>query len=300
MTPDWAGVAHPRATGEVRIASLVPSLTELLFALGLGARVVARTGFCVHPSPDVKAVPKIGGTKDPDVARLRALAPTHLIVNVDENRREVVDAIGTFVPHVIVTHPLSPDDNPRLYRLLGDIFGCEAAAEALCARYASARAALVDAVRDLPREDVLYLVWRKPWMTVARDTYIAATLALAGFDTLPAHAARRYPELADEAPEWSAARRILLSTEPYAFRPRDAHALALRTGKPVHLIDGEWTSWYGPRAIEGLSALAAWRTALAREPVATGAGEVAPAPAGQGGGDLARAPAEDGGGDASA
>ena len=118
---DWAGVVHPAAPAP-RIASLVPSLTELLFALGLGESVVARTGFCVHPKPEVARVPKVGGTKDPDPARLAKLAPTHLIVNVDENRREVVDAARAFVPHVIVTHPLAPTDNPRLYRLFGAIF----------------------------------------------------------------------------------------------------------------------------------------------------------------------------------
>ena len=91
-----------------RIASLVPSLTELLFALGLGERLVARTGFCVHPGDAVDAVPKVGGTKDVNLAKLRRLAPTHVLVNVDENRRETVDAIEagpTARPQIVVTHP---------------------------------------------------------------------------------------------------------------------------------------------------------------------------------------------------
>src|SRR2546423_2514235 len=108
---DWLGVAHSCAGEAPRIASLVPSLTELLFALMLGPYVVARTGFCVHPKPDVARVPKIGGTKDPDLARLAALAPTHLIVNIDENRRETVEAAREFVPNIVVTHPSNPIDN---------------------------------------------------------------------------------------------------------------------------------------------------------------------------------------------
>ena len=76
------------AAGPVRIASLVPSLTELVFALGLGDRLVARTGFCVHPRSAVAAVAKVGGTKDVNLARLRRLAPSHVLVNVDENRRD--------------------------------------------------------------------------------------------------------------------------------------------------------------------------------------------------------------------
>ena len=259
---DWAGVAHEGARGTVRIASLVPSLTELLFALDLGDSVVARTGFCVHPRPAVRGVPRIGGTKDPDLTRLRALAPTHLIVNVDENRRETVDAAAPFVPHVIVTHPADPDDNPRLYRLFGAVFGRERAAEALCREYAQARRALAEAAAALPREQVLYVIWRKPWMTVRRDTYVSQTLACAGWDTVPEDAPRRFSEIADDAPAWQDAQRILLSTEPYAFRRRDADALARAHGKPVELIDGQWTSWYGPRAIPGLRALAELRVRL--------------------------------------
>ena len=108
---------------------------------------------------------------------------------------------------------------------------------------------------------MLYLIWRKPWMTVSRDTYVAATLARAGLDTLPDPASRRYPAIDDDDPAWRDADRILLSTEPYAFRERDRASLARATGKPVELIDGEWTSWYGVRAIEGLAALERYRKA---------------------------------------
>ena len=259
-TTDWAGAAHRRAGPSARIACLVPSLTELLFTLDLGAQVVARTGFCVHPRALVRRVPKVGGTKDVDLEALRAARPTHLVVNVDENRREVVDAARAFVPHVIVTHPLVPEDNRRLYALFGAVFGREAAAHALRERFDVALAALGRAAAPLPRERVLYLIWRRPWMTVARETYVSATLARAGFDTVPATAAVRYPALDDGDPAWRNAQRILLSTEPFAFRARDRDALARATGKRVDLVDGEWTSWYGPRAIDGLAALARFRT----------------------------------------
>ena len=111
---------------------------------------------------------------------------------------------------------------------------------------------------------MLYLVWRDPWMTVARSTYVSATLARVGWDTLPAEAGARYPAIGEDDPAWTGAQRILLSTEPYAFRARDAEALARRTGKSAHLVDGEWTSWYGPRAGAGLVALAGLRGTLAR------------------------------------
>jgi ABC-type Fe3+-hydroxamate transport system substrate-binding protein len=263
VPPDWDGVVHPRAGAAPRIACVVPSLTELLFALGLGESVVARTGFCVHPRAAARRVPKIGGTKDFSQDALRALRPTHLVVNVDENRREDVDAARAFVPHVIVTHPCAPDDNPRLYALVGALFGREREAAALAAQFAAALQGLDAAVAGLPRERVLYAIWKKPWMAAARGTYIAAALARAGWDVVPDAAAARYPVLPDDAAAWATAERILLSSEPYAFRPRDVREQALRRGRPVHLVDGEMTSWYGSRAIEGMRYLARLRREIA-------------------------------------
>ena len=103
---------HPAA---VRIASLVPSLTELVVALGLGDRLVARTGWCIHPAAALARVPKVGGTKTVNLAKLRRLAPTHVLVNVDENRRETVEAIrawGEAAPEIVVTHPLGAGGQP--------------------------------------------------------------------------------------------------------------------------------------------------------------------------------------------
>jgi len=261
VSTDWSGVAHPPAGRAARIACLVPSLTELLFDLGLGDAVVARTGFCIHPRDRVRAVPKVGGTKDVDLDALAATRPTHLVVNVDENRRETVDAARAFVPRVIVTHPADPLDNRRLYALFGAIFRRESEARRLTANFDDALVTLDRAVETLPRERVLYLIWRKPWMTVSRATYVSRTLARAGFDTLPPRAGKRYPAIDDHDRAWREADRILLSTEPFAFRERDRDALARATGKRVDLVDGEWTSWYGSRAIDGLAALARYRTA---------------------------------------
>ena len=94
-----------------RIASLVPSLTELLFSMGLDEHVVARTGFCIHPRNRVRAVAKVGGTKDINIAAVLAAKPSHLIVNIDENRKETIATLRAHVPEVVVTYPLSPDDN---------------------------------------------------------------------------------------------------------------------------------------------------------------------------------------------
>ncbi|UUZ50195.1 helical backbone metal receptor [Massilia sp. B-10] len=113
--------------------SLVPSITELLCDLGLAPQLVGRTGFCIHPAASVAAIAKVGGTKDVNLDKIRKLAPTHVVVNIDENTKPTADALAEFVPNVIVTHPLGPRDNLDLARLLGGIFCAEQQAEALCA-----------------------------------------------------------------------------------------------------------------------------------------------------------------------
>jgi ABC-type Fe3+-hydroxamate transport system substrate-binding protein len=230
-----------------RIVSLVPSLTELVCELGLADELVGRTGFCVHPRDIVRRIPKVGGTKSVNLDKVRALEPTHVVLNVDENHKEDADALARFVPNLVVTHPLAPLDNLALYRQFGSAFGREREAEVLCARF---QAAYDGAAVRFPERRVLYLIWKDPWMTVSRDTYISRMLALFGMHTLPAGATDRYPKLADLRAE--PADLVLLSSEPFRFRERHVAEVAGLTGKPALLVDGEMTSWYGPRAIAGL------------------------------------------------
>jgi ABC-type Fe3+-hydroxamate transport system substrate-binding protein len=261
LTPptDALGSVHPPATGEVRIVSLVPSLTELLFDLGLGAQVAGRTRYCVHPRPAVESVPAVGGTKKVNRARLLELRPTHLLVNVDENPRELVESLAGSIPHVIITHPNDPGDNPALYRLLGHIFHRVREAEALCERFTDALQRLRGVAADLPPRRVLYLIWKAPWMTVSRDTYIARTLALVGWETLGDDPAVRYPVVELDEHLLAGAELVLFASEPYAFGERDLEAF--RTDHPLCgarllRIDAEMVSWYGSRAIGGLDYLA--------------------------------------------
>lgn len=259
---DAAGTVHQRAVSEARIVCLVPSITELVCELGLAPQLVGRTGFCIHPRETLKSIPKVGGTKDVDLDKIRALAPTHVILNIDENEKPAAEALAQFVPHLIVTHPLAPLDNLALYRLIGGVFCKEREAEALCERFDAAYAKLLNAAKSFAPQRVLYLIWKKPWMTVSRDTYIARTLALANWHTVPETANARYPEIELDTALLDETNLVLLSTEPFMFRERhvaEMKALPLLRDKPVLLIDGEMTSWYGSRAIEGLAYLAEFR-----------------------------------------
>lgn len=246
-----------------RIASLVPSITELLVALGLGPRLVARTGFCIHPHEALQSVPKVGGTKDVNLAKLRQLAPSHVIVNVDENRLELVEALRDFVPHIVVTHPNGPEDNLALLAQMALHFGAEPGVSEQCARLAAELTLALRRCRSQawPVQRVLYLIWREPWMTIARDTYIARMLAEVGWQSWPAvdggeSGAARYPVLQGDEAWLGQIDRVLLSSEPYRFDAGHcAAAQALCPQAKVGLIDGELLSWYGPRAALGLDYL---------------------------------------------
>lgn len=262
---DALGTRHPRAGVDARIVSLVPSITELVCDLGLAGQLVGRTGFCIHPRDAVRAIPKVGGTKDVDLDHVRQLAPTHVILNLDENRKETADALAAFVPHLLVTHPLAPQDNPPLYRLIGGVFGREAETEALCSRFDAALAATAAVLSGVPRRRTLYLIWKKPWMTVSPDTYIARTLALAALDCVAAGSGERYPKVELDSDLLARTDVVLLSSEPYSFRQRDVDAMRAMpemAGIKVALVDGEMTSWYGSRAIEGIASLPQLRAAL--------------------------------------
>lgn len=243
-----------------RIASLVPSVTELLVALGLASRLVARTGYCIHPANALDGVPKVGGTKDVNLDKLARLAPTHVIVNVDENRLETVQALRAIVPEIVVTHPCGPEDVSALIEQMVAVFVAE---PGVAARGAAIAAELQDELRataahSLTEVPVLYLIWHQPWMTVARDTYISRLLARVNWQTAPdveggERGAARYPLLAGDEPWLADVREVLLSSEPFAFTAdhvREAQALCPQAR--VRLVDGELLSWYGPRTAAGL------------------------------------------------
>ena len=231
-----------------RIVSLVPSLTELVCALGRGDWLVGRTGFCIHPAHELAHIPKVGGTKTVNVERIRRLAPTHLIVNIDENEKPTVDALAAFIPNVIVTHPITVDDNFALYERFGQLFDAQSRAAELCAQLERA----LDELRRhrFDRLPVVYLIWNDPWMTISADTFIARMLACVGIDARAPAAGSpvRYPSLERGAIASIGADALLLSSEPCRFRVADRALLRqawidqARQPVPVLGIDGEMTS----------------------------------------------------------
>ena len=217
----------------MRVVSLVPSVTETLLAWGITP--VAVTRFCEHPE-----LPYVGGTKDPDIARIVALAPDLVVVNDEENRKEDFDALTRAGLTVHVVRIAGVDDVPIAMTALAD---------AVAQDYAFP--ALLQAVPQRVRAFVP--IWRRPWMTMNRETYGSSLLARLGVANVFAEADDRYPEISlDEVPP---ADVVLAPSEPYPFSGR--HEAELRAIAPVRLVDGKDLFWWGVRTPGALMRLTA-------------------------------------------
>lgn len=253
--PDALGRRVRLGTPPQRIVSLVPSQTELLADLGLGAEVVGLTRFCVHPAGWREAKPIVGGTKNVRVDRVRDLRPDLVIANKEENDRAQVEALAEICP-VYVTDVPDVEAALAMTRTVGRLVARPEAAGALADEIASGFDRLGDAGRG---RRALYLIWRGPWMSVGHDTLIADVLRRGGFENAT-DGHTRYPALTDAQIRGLAPEVVLLSSEPYPFARRHvAEVRALVPDAEVVLVDGEPFSWYGSRLRHAPAALAALR-----------------------------------------
>ncbi|HET6330377.1 MAG TPA: endonuclease III [Holophagaceae bacterium] len=234
---------HPQ-----RIVSLVPSVTELLAEWGLAMRLVGRTRYCIAPKWIRATVPAVGGTKDPDLAKIAALAPDLVILEKDENPKAVADALTKLGIPWMVLEVKAIRDCLTAWKELGETLGAEAEA---AKRVASLKALLPKHLKKGPR--TLTLIWREPWMAAGPDTYVADLARQAGFTPIGPD---RYPQLTDADIEALDPALILLPTEPYRFNARHTAELRKRFPKArVELVDGQAMTWYLSRTDEGLALL---------------------------------------------
>lgn len=244
--------------------SLVPSWTETLYSFGFDAEVVGVTKWCVHPKELVARATKIGGTKDPDVARIAQLKPDLVVANREENRKEDVEALQRAGVDVWVSDVRSVRDSIREVLALGALVGRKEAAEALAVRIEATVAALPPAPDGVP---VFVPIWRRPWMTFNADTYAHDVLRLCGARNVFAGEPDRYPERGPEDAIARGATAALLPTEPYPFHQktqgREEVVAAGFDPARVAILDGEALTWYGAREVDGLQAVARSVAALA-------------------------------------
>jgi iron complex transport system substrate-binding protein len=239
----------------MRIVSLCPSLTELVFDLGRGADLVGRTRFCVHPVEGVAAVERVGGTKNPKIERILELRPDLVLLNEEENRREDAQALRAAGVACHTSLPRTVAETAAMVRSIGVAIGRAPEAEQMAAAIEAGAHRVRRAAAGRPPVRYAYLIWRGPWMSVSDDTFIAALLALPGGVNVFGAAPDRYPEVTAEQLAAAAPDRVLLSSEPFPFREAHAEELAAASGLPrpvFHFVDGELLSWHGSRTVAGI------------------------------------------------
>ena len=225
----------------MKIISLVPSITETLFDLGLTeVEIIGRTKFCIHPENRVKNVAVIGGTKNLNIEKIKALKPDLILANKEENTKEEVEELQKYFK-VLVTNISTLEDNYYLLKNLGNILNRQETAQKFNIKIYE----VFQNFSDMPKKKCAYLIWQNPYMTVGSDTFIHDILDKVGFENIFKHH-KRYPEITVE--ELKAAGFIFLSTEPFPFKQKHVEELQKQLpDSKVLLVDGEAFSWYGTR-----------------------------------------------------
>ncbi|MDX1642278.1 MAG: helical backbone metal receptor [Balneolaceae bacterium] len=240
------------------IASLVPSLTELLFDLGLGENVTGRTRFCIHPKETIESVPIVGGTKNPRLDKIREIKPDLIIANKEENRKEDIEELKQdFEVYVSEISTI----NEALFTIhdIGWKCGVEEKAKALIQEIQEK----MEGVPDEKPMTAAYMIWRDPWMSVGGDTYIHSVMEHWKLKNIYADKTR-YPTTSLETLSSKKPDVILLSSEPYPFKEKHIKEVGdVCKGTSIILVNGEWFSWYGSRMVKAFEQLNVLRRAIA-------------------------------------
>ena len=236
-----------------RIISLVPSQTELLFDLGLEDAIVGLTKFCIHPIQLKTTEKVVGGTKQINLDKIKALNPDIILCNKEENTKEIVEACES----ICTTHVsdiFTIEDSLELINQYGKIFNKELSATKISNQINANLTDFKAFVKDKVILKAAYFIWRKPWMVAGNNTFINHLLELNKFENVYNNL-ERYPEIELENLSLNGDPEIvLLSSEPYPFK--NEHAIEINNASPhtkTVLVDGEMFSWYGSRLIKAFN-----------------------------------------------
>jgi ABC-type Fe3+-hydroxamate transport system substrate-binding protein len=229
-----------------RIISLVPSQTELLFHLGLDARVSGITKFCVHPETWFRSKTRIGGTKTVKTDLIAQLQPDLILANKEENKKDQVETLQQLYP-VWISNVHDLGSALDMIAGVGKITGtAEKASEII----STIRASFSELKTQNTKLKTAYLIWRNPYMTIGNDTFIHDMLTRCGLKNIFSDQTR-YPETNIEELRKKNCELLLLPSEPYPFK--ENHLAELQQHLPntkILLCDGEMFSWYGSRLLE--------------------------------------------------
>lgn len=232
-----------------RIISLVPSQTELLYDLGLDAEIIGITKFCIHPNIWFKNKKRIGGTKDVHVEKILSLNPDLIIANKEENTKEQIEKIAAQCD-VWVTDVNTLEDAVKMILDIGSLTGTLRAAIKIKNEIENSFEELNQVVNKSIAGRAAYLIWPKPYMVAANDTFLNNMMIKAGLINVFENKSR-YPETSIEELIKLKPGYLLLSSEPYPFVEKHRQEFQkLIRGTRVILVDGEMFSWYGSRLLK--------------------------------------------------
>ena len=231
------------------IVSTVPSQTELLFDLGLGSKVKGVTRFCVHPKNAVAHIPKIGGTKNLDIEKIREINPDIIIGNKEENIKEQVKKLKTDFP-VWLSDIKSPRDALDMMTEIGEITQTKGKAAELVNEIQQLLNELAEIGSDRKRKALVF-IWKNPYMVAGRDTYMHEVLKLLGYETAIHRDDERYPQVTMDQVEESEPDLLLFTSEPFPYSSRELQIFQEKIPNCKKLVvNGEYFSWYGSRMIK--------------------------------------------------
>ena len=229
-----------------RIISVVPSITELLFDLGLSEEVVGITKFCVHPEEWFKSKQRVGGTKQLKIDLIKSLQPDLIIANKEENTQSDIEEMAAFT-QVYISDIKTMNDAYKMITDVGELVGKNSDAEKLTEEIKAQFQNLKTNNQKRLTKKALYFIWREPYMVAGGDTFISDMMLQAGFDNAAKHLSR-YPQQTKEQLNELNSREFFLSSEPFPFKEKHITELTKDfPGVKITLVDGEMFSWYGSR-----------------------------------------------------
>ncbi|MDW0118346.1 helical backbone metal receptor [Sporosarcina thermotolerans] len=228
-----------------RIVSLCPGITDTLLSLGLEEKIVGRTRFCIHPKGIVERIPAVAGTKDIKLEAIIDVKPDLIIVEKEENTKEIVEELEKHIP-VYVAEVQSVDEAFQMIEDMGDLTDQKEAAVKLVSTIQQE----FDSLPKALGKRIAYVIWRKPYMVVGKDTYINSLLNKMGFTNPFTEADGRYPAVTAEVFQKANLDYVFLASEPFPFKEKHLNEFTaiMPNTKPI-LVDGEMF-WYGPRMLE--------------------------------------------------
>lgn len=258
----WAVDPHVEASKPARrIVSLVPSITEIVYAIGAQDRLVGVTDFCTYP-PDAKRKPSVGGMVAPSLETIVSLKPDVVVLTTAGNREETFGQVRRLGIATVAVNPTSVSEVLEIIERVGALTEHPAEAGRLVASLRSRVKAVSQRVAALARPRVLYVVWPEPLIVPGRASLVTELIELAGGRSVTLDAGEGYPRYSVEAALAQAPEVILLARHGFQNRPLAREQWERFTGLPavrngrLHPVDGDVFHRYGPRMVDGLEVLA--------------------------------------------